>query len=156
MKEIKIFYLKLLLTQTIVYVLFYLMAYNDDLTNNGQLLWRPLILTFYGISVLVTFIIPMIKEFKTRKIDEPINSELNIPAVIFNLSSDWIKFVDEKPPHEIVVLAACETYDCGWVMDTVWWYEDEQRWMVTGTVKSTEAHLPYTHWRKLPPYPNEI
>ena len=66
--------------------------------------------------------------------------------------SDWIKFDDEKPPHE-VVLAACDTYDCGWTMDTVWWNEKDQVWMVTGAVESTKAHLPYTHWRKLPPFP---
>lgn len=31
---------------------------------------------------------------------------------------------------------------------------DPLMWMVTGAVKTTEAHLPYTHWRKLPPYPD--
>ena len=51
---------------------------------------------------------------------------------------------------------ACDTYDCGWTMDTVWWYEDKQCWMTTGAVESTEAHLPYTYWRKLPPFPNEV
>lgn len=95
------------------------------------------------------------KLFKSRKVDEPINSALNIPVVIPRLSSDWIKFEDEKPPHE-VVLAACDTYDCGWTMDTVWWNEKDQVWMVTGAVETTEAHLPYTHWRKLPPFPNEV
>jgi hypothetical protein len=63
----------------------------------------------------------------------------------------WIEFSKEKPSHEVVI-AACDTYDCGWVMDTVWWYEDKQCWMTTG-VESQEAHLPYTHWRKLPPEP---
>ena len=37
-------------------------------------------------------------------------------------SSKWIEFVKEKPPFE-VVLAACYTYDCGWIMDTAWCYE---------------------------------
>ncbi len=85
------------------------------------------------------------------------NESSNIPDISISksLSSDWIKFEDEKPPHE-VVLAACDTYDCGWTMDTVWWYEDKQCWMTTGSVESTEAHLSYTHWRVLPPYPNEI
>lgn len=71
-----------------------------------------------------------------------------------NLIEDepWVKFEDEKPPHE-VVLATCDTYDCGWSMDTVWWYEDKNCWMTTGSVVSEEAHLPYTHWRKLPKYP---
>lgn len=31
---------------------------------------------------------------------------------------NWIKLVDQKPPHE-VVLGACDTYDCGWTIDTV-------------------------------------
>lgn len=66
----------------------------------------------------------------------------------------WIEFSKEKPPHQ-VVLAACDTYDCGWVMDTVWWYEDKQCWMTTGTIQSQEAHLSYTHWRKLPTEPNQ-
>jgi|TARA_R110000782_G_scaffold87834_1_gene169844 hypothetical protein len=76
-------------------------------------------------------------------------------AVIPRSFDDWIEFEKEKPPHE-VVLAACDTYDCGWTMDTVWWYEDKQRWMTTGGIKSKSAHLPYTHWRRLPTYPNEV
>lgn len=95
------------------------------------------------------------KLFKSRKVNEPKSSVLDTPVVIPILSSYWIKFKDEKPPQE-VVLAACDTYDCGWVMDTVWWNEEEQVWMVTGAVKTTESHLPYTHWRKLPPFPNEV
>jgi len=70
------------------------------------------------------------------------------------VESEWIEFSKEKPPHE-VVLAALETYDCGWVMDTAWWNEDRQSWMTTGNVKSNEAHLEYTYWRKLPKFPNE-
>ena len=66
--------------------------------------------------------------------------------------SKWVEFSKEKPPHE-VVLAACDTYDCGWTMDTAWWYEDKQCWMITGAAESIEAHLPYTHWRKLPDFP---
>ena len=38
------------------------------------------------------------KLFKSRKVDEPMNSALNIPVVIPRLSSDWIKFEDKKPP----------------------------------------------------------
>ena len=68
-------------------------------------------------------------------------------------NNEWFEFDKIKPPHE-VVLVACYTYDCGWTMDTAWWNEKDQVWMVTGTVKTTEAHLPYTHWRKLPPYPD--
>lgn len=85
------------------------------------------------------------KLFKNKNIDPPI--------VKTNLTSEWIKFEDEKPPHE-VVLAACDTHDCGWVIDTVWWYEKKKCWMSTGALKSHWAHLPYTHWRRLPPPPN--
>lgn len=76
-------------------------------------------------------------------------------AVNSCLSSEWIEFEKEKPPHG-VVLGACDTYDCGWTIDTVWWYVEKQCWMVTGTAVSTRAHLAYTHWRKLPPFPNVI
>lgn len=67
-------------------------------------------------------------------------------------SSPWIRLEDEKPPHE-VVLAACDTYDCGWVIHSVWWHEDNQCWMTTGSAESEEAHLPYSHWRRLPQTP---
>lgn len=76
------------------------------------------------------------------------------PIIIVDVVDEWIEFEKEKPPHE-VVLAACDTYDCGWIMHTVWWYEDKKRWMTTGGIKSKPAHLPYTHWRKLPSYPKD-
>lgn len=85
-----------------------------------------------------------------QKLFKPRNADKSAPVLN---TSEWIKAEDKKPPHE-VVLAACYTFDCGWTMDTVWWFEDKQCWMTTGSVESTEAHLPYTHWRKLPPYPN--
>lgn len=62
---------------------------------------------------------------------------------------NWIKLVDQKPPHE-VVLGACDTYDCGWTIDTVWWNDDDKCWMTTGNIQSQKAHLPYTHWKLLP------
>ena len=65
-------------------------------------------------------------------------------------NNEWFEFDKIKPPHE-VVLADCDTYDCGWTMDTAWWYEKEKCWMITG---GGEAHLPYTHWRRLPAYPD--
>lgn len=79
--------------------------------------------------------------------------QCDIHVAIPSSSSDWVEFSSEKPPHE-VVLGACDTYDCGWTMDTVWWNEPKQVWMVTGTVTTQEAHLPYTHWRRLPSFPN--
>jgi|AntRauTorckE6833_2_1112554.scaffolds.fasta_scaffold04488_12 hypothetical protein len=66
--------------------------------------------------------------------------------------NDWVGF-DENDPPDDVVLAACDTHDCGWVIDTAWWHDTKRCWMVTGAVRSTEAHLPYTHWKKLPAKP---
>lgn len=83
--------------------------------------------------------------FKSRKVGSWHSLSIVTP-------SEWVKFDKENPPDE-VVLAACDTYDCGWSIDTVWWYKDKQCWMTTGSVESTPAHLPYTHWRKLPPCP---
>ena len=64
----------------------------------------------------------------------------------------WIKFCEQNPPDE-VVLAACDTYDCGWTIDTVWWYRDKKCWMMAGCGRMTKSHLKYTHWRKLPQPP---
>lgn len=48
------------------------------------------------------------------------------PVVIPDEKDDWIIF-DSKNP----VLAACDTHDCGWVMDTVWWNKQDETWMTT-------------------------
>jgi hypothetical protein len=61
MRDMKIFFWKTLLMQTIFYGLFYLIVYSDSLTHDGRLLWKPFVITFYVISVIFTFIIPMIK-----------------------------------------------------------------------------------------------
>jgi hypothetical protein len=66
-KDMKRFYWKLLLGQTVLYGLFYLMCYTDSLTKTGELMWTPLILTFYVASVIITFIIPMIKLYRNEK-----------------------------------------------------------------------------------------
>jgi len=60
----KTFYVKLLIFQTIFYALFWYVCYADALTNEGKIIWKPMVITFYSISVLVTFIIPMIKQLK--------------------------------------------------------------------------------------------
>lgn len=62
----KIFYFKLLIYQTIFYAFFWCMCYTDGLTHDGKILWKPMIITFYSISVLMTFIIPMIKELRKK------------------------------------------------------------------------------------------
>lgn len=62
----KTFLFKLLIIQTIFYALFWCMCYTDGLTDNGKLLWKPMIITFYSISVLITFIIPMVQQFKKK------------------------------------------------------------------------------------------
>jgi hypothetical protein len=63
------------------------------------------------------------------------------------IDDGWVRFVDEKPPHE-VVLVACDTYDCGWVVESAWWYEDKKCWMSTCS-PSHALHLPFSHWRLL-------
>lgn len=62
---------------------------------------------------------------------------------------EWVEFEVQKPPHK-VVLAAFNSYDCGWVIDTAWWYEKENCWMTTGNIMNTRAYLKYTHWTFLP------
>lgn len=78
--------------------------------------------------------------------------QIEISAEVWTEKDEWIDFSKEKPGHE-VVLAACNTYDCGWVIDTAWWNPEEECWMTTGSVSSEYAHLPYTHWKKLPEEP---
>lgn len=103
------------------------------------------------LIALMTFII--ILDLLSNK--SPKLKELTpTPPVVDNDPSPWIRFEDEKPPHE-VVLVACDTSDCGWVIDSAWWYEDNQCWMTTGAVESREAHLPYSHWRRLPKTPDQ-
>lgn len=70
-----------------------------------------------------------------------------------SVADEWILFEEENAPND-VVLVACDTYDCGWVIDTAWWHKEEKCWMTTGSVTSEEAHLPYTHWKELPSPPN--
>jgi hypothetical protein len=70
-----------------------------------------------------------------------------------NKEEIWKSMEQEIPPHE-VVLAACNTYDCGWVLDTAWWFDDEKCWMTTGGHSCVKTDLTYTHWRLLPESPN--
>lgn len=58
----KTFLFKLLIFQTIFYALIWFMFYLDSLTNYDKILWKPMVITFYSTSVIITFIIPMIKE----------------------------------------------------------------------------------------------
>ena len=87
-------------------------------------------------------------------------SDLGVEQPTQSLLQKWLREVKGEniiPPLFFSYQGyACDTYDCGWTMGTVWWYEDKQCWMTTGAVESTEAHLPYTYWRKLPPFPNEV
>lgn len=76
--------------------------------------------------------------FQSKKSFTPME-DIELPNMIDE--DPWIKIEDQKPPHE-VVLAACDTYGCGWTIDSVWWYEEKQWWMTTETIKSKKAHLP--------------
>jgi hypothetical protein len=109
----------------------------------------------YFILVLfwVIFMMWVTGEFDKPKVDLPNYKSPPPPKPIEDLYSfsknKWIKFEDEKPPH-VVVLASIDTYDCGWTIDTAWWYEKKQCWMTTGGATSERAQLNYTHWQKLP------
>ena len=70
MKDMKIFYIKLLVFQTIFYALFWSICYTDALTDTGRIAWKPMVIIYYVLSVICTFIIPMITEFK-RNNNEP-------------------------------------------------------------------------------------
>ena len=66
----------------------------------------------------------------------------------------WNKISDIKPPHK-VLLVACDTYDCGWVIDTCWWSGEDKCWYGTSGVGASGTHLPYTHWALLPKPPED-
>jgi hypothetical protein len=72
--------------------------------------------------------------------------EPQITVVCDDTDNGWILFDPKNPPEHKVVLAACDSYDCGWCMSTVWWNVEEQCWM-SEVVSVDEPHLPYTHWR---------
>ena len=61
------FHFKLLVYQTIFYTLLYFVFYlENSLTIVGKIYWKPMVILFYIISVLVTFIIPIIKIIKKK------------------------------------------------------------------------------------------
>jgi hypothetical protein len=104
-----------------------------------------LVILFVGLSSLAAgFILVYLNKKDIKELKE----EIKIAPIV---DEPWIRFEDEKPPHE-VVLAACYTYDCGWAIYTAWWYEDKKCWMMTGNDKNP-SHLEFTHWRLLPDEP---
>lgn len=58
-------------------------------------------------------------------------------------SSDWLVFDKLNPPAGLV-LAAIESYDCGWVYQMAY-YRDGQ-WYHPCTQQDTRAHMPFTHY----------
>jgi hypothetical protein len=68
MNDIKKTYWRELIFQTIIYVILWwgIGDVENALTNDGKIVWKPMLITFYSISVLLTFIIPMIKEYKKK------------------------------------------------------------------------------------------
>jgi hypothetical protein len=54
----KTFLFKLLIFQTIFYASLWGVFYLSD---NGEIIWKPMLVIFYSISVLMTFVFPMIK-----------------------------------------------------------------------------------------------
>ena len=60
MREDKLFLWKLLAAQTAFYTLFYIMVYyQDSVRPDREFLWLPFMVTYYSVSVVLTFIIPM-------------------------------------------------------------------------------------------------
>jgi hypothetical protein len=59
----KTFLFKLLIFQTIFYASLWGVFYLEDcvLSDNGKIIWKPMLVIFYSISVLMTFVFPMIK-----------------------------------------------------------------------------------------------
>jgi hypothetical protein len=86
---------------------------------------------------------------ENKSLPEPVKEFVREPET----ESPWIELEKELPPHE-AVLAACDTYDCGWVVDSAWWNKKESCWMLTGGVKTEYAHLAYSHWRRMPKGPD--
>ena len=65
-RDMKIFFWEMFAFQTVFYAILAWMGYNDFETDDVKLLWIPFILTFYGISILFTFVIPMIKIYRGK------------------------------------------------------------------------------------------
>jgi hypothetical protein len=66
-KDMIRFHWKILIFQTTIYALIWCISYIENaLTNDGKILWKPMVITYYSLSVLVTFIIPMIKLLKNN------------------------------------------------------------------------------------------
>lgn len=68
----KRFYWRTLLLQTIFYGLLMILGiiFPEILTKDGNVLWTPVILIFYTISVIATFIIPMFKLYQPKIINK--------------------------------------------------------------------------------------
>ncbi len=64
------FYWKLLLVQSVIYGLLGLVYLVDgSLSAHGKIVWIPLVSVFYSISIMMTFIIPMIQQIPKDKKD---------------------------------------------------------------------------------------
>jgi hypothetical protein len=75
------------------------------------------------------------------------------PSSIEEVKSEWIDIIEKTPQEDKVVLAACNTYDNGWVVHTVSWSE-KSKWLIAGIshipLEYQVASLKYSHWRELP------
>lgn len=81
----------------------------------------------------------------------------DIKNVVVDLDDEenkWYEINNNDIPND-VLLVACYTYDCGWVVDSGWYNVDKKCWMNTGTLKSHKLYLPYTHFRKMVEPPND-
>jgi hypothetical protein len=79
---------------------------------------------------------------------DEIETSLLVPNPEFK-DDGWKLISDGNIPHD-VILAAVDSYDCGWVMDTVCRIDGDETWYLSGSLENVEAHMEYTHWRELP------
>ncbi len=61
-EEMKSFFIKFFIFQTIFYALIYSISFIDNsLTHDGKIFYKPMTVIFYAISITFTFILPMYK-----------------------------------------------------------------------------------------------
>jgi hypothetical protein len=65
-RDMKIFFWEMFAFQTVFFGLLAFMGYTDAMTNDCKILWIPFTLIFYCISILFTFVIPMIKLYRGK------------------------------------------------------------------------------------------
>ena len=66
---------------------------------------------------------------------------------MFKKISRWKKF--EEAPKDKIILAGVDSYDCGWVYDSIYWSVEHNCWLIAGTDEICKPHMKYTHFMEL-------